>query len=98
MSSTARSQKIAAGSSEGFAATAASYVSEREIAWSKIVGFDVTPRMPSSTTSRESSPESIRSRLMVSSQGLWPYSMSCSTAFGIFRLLGTCRGDLHARH
>ena len=49
-----------------------SYSLPAEIAFSKIVGFDVTPRIPSSVIIRVSSPPSSRERRMLSYQGLWP--------------------------
>jgi hypothetical protein len=42
------------------------------MAFSKMAGFEVTPRIPSAATQRRSSPERRRSRLMLSSQIDWP--------------------------
>src|SRR5437762_12535442 len=41
------------------------------MAFSKIVGFDVTPRMPCSSTSRRRPPRA-NARVRLSFQGLWP--------------------------
>src|SRR5436190_1767686 len=50
------------------------------MAFWKIVGFDVTPRMPSST-SRCSCPLFKYPRLRLSSQGLWPCCLHRSCSF-----------------
>ena len=46
------------------------------MAWSKIVGFDVRPVTESSATYFWSVPLSSRSRVMLSSQRLWPRAWS----------------------
>ena len=46
------------------------------MAWSKIVGFEVSPVMDSSSMYRASVPLSRRSRVMLSSQSVWPRSWS----------------------
>src|SRR5262249_498784 len=51
------------------------------MAWSKIVGFDVSPVTDSSSMYRLSVPLSSRSRVMLSSQRLWPRLWSNSVAF-----------------
>jgi hypothetical protein len=42
------------------------------MAWLKMVGLDVTPVTPSSSTMRRNSPLVIRPRRMLSYQTLWP--------------------------
>ena len=49
-----------------------SYSLPEEMAFSKIVGFEVTPRIPSSSIIRARSPPSSSERRMLSYQGLWP--------------------------
>ena len=49
------------------------------MAFSKIVGFEVTPLMPSSAIRRASLPESSSSRLMLSSQIDWPSARMASS-------------------
>ena len=49
-----------------------SYSLPAEIAFSKIVGLEVTPRIPSSSIIRARSPPSSSDRRMLSYQGLWP--------------------------
>ena len=49
------------------------------MAFSKIVGFEVTPLMPSSAIRRASLPESSSSRLMLSSQMDWPSARMASS-------------------
>jgi hypothetical protein len=51
------------------------------IAWSKIVGFEVSPVTDSSSMYRASVPPVRRERVMLSSQRLWPASCNCCVAF-----------------
>src|SRR5919199_1807611 len=56
----------------------ASYSGPCPIAFSKMVGLDVTPATRSFQASRRSSPEVTISREMVSSQTLWPWRARAS--------------------
>ena len=67
------------------------------MAFSKMVGFEVTPLMPSSAISRASVPESSSSRLMLSSQIDWPSSRMASSGLPM-RLWLPGRGRMHRTH
>src|SRR5256885_5451727 len=58
-----------------------SYSSLSTIAFSKMAGFAVTPRIPSSSTIRSSSPEWMSLRPMMSSHALCPNSLSLAAGF-----------------
>src|SRR5712671_7748655 len=58
-----------------------SYSSLSTIAFSKMAGFAVTPRIPSSSTIRNSSPEWMSLRPMRSSHALCPHSLSFAAGF-----------------
>src|SRR5215467_6018034 len=60
---------------------AASYAELSLMAWSKIVGFDVSPVTENSSLYCLSVPVSSRSRVMLSSQMLWPRLWSNCVAF-----------------
>ena len=74
MSSRASSKKSASPdlSLLSFSRIVASYAVLFLMAWSKIVGFEVSPVTESSVTYRWSVPLFSRSRVMLSSQMLWP--------------------------
>ena len=67
------------------------------MAFSKIVGFEVTPLMPSSAIRRASLPESSSSRLMLSSQIDWPSSWMASSGLPML-WLSLVEGRLHRTH
>src|SRR6266542_5279633 len=54
------------------------------MAWSKMVGFEVSPVTASSSTYRRRVPVVRSSRVMLSSQMLWPASCSFCVAFTVF--------------
>src|SRR5438132_6327861 len=58
------------------------------MAFSKMAGFAVTPRMPSSSLMRLSSPDLISLRPIRSSHALWPNSLSLAAGFVMDLLLG----------
>src|SRR5829696_3384983 len=90
MSSIASWRKISVGSSSLFSSSpsCSSYHSPVASAFWKIVGFEVTPTMASSSISRASSPVSSISRDTESIQGLTPASYSsCSRDVAILHLL-----------
>src|SRR5262245_63185285 len=62
---------------------AASYAELFLMAWSKIVGFDVSPVTENSSLYCLSVPLSRRSRVMLSSQMLWPRLWSNCVAFNV---------------
>src|SRR5579884_1492438 len=96
MSSSASSKKISAVSSvfSRHARSCSSYASPCEIAFWKIVGFEVTPVTASSSIIRFSSPLSTSWRESVSNQTDCPCSVSpCRRDFAILHLLFH-RGDL----
>src|SRR5213082_2042264 len=58
-----------------------SYSSVSTMAFSKMAGFAVTPRIPSSSTIRSSSPEWMSLRPILSSHALCPSSLSLAALF-----------------
>src|SRR5512141_1240844 len=58
------------------------------MAFSKMEGFAVTPRIPSSFTMRNSSPEWISLRPITSSQALCPSSFNLAAGFILLSSLG----------
>src|SRR4051794_20518094 len=67
------------------------------MAFSKMVGFEVTPLMPSSAIRRASVPESSSSRLMLSSQIDWPSARMASS--GLPMSCGSLvEGRVHGTH
>ena len=67
------------------------------MAFSKIVGLEVTPPMPSSAIRRASVPVSSSSRLMLSSQIDWPSARMASSGLPM-RWLSLVEGRLHRTH
>ncbi len=67
------------------------------MAFSKMVGFEVTPLMPSSAIRRASVPESSSSRLMLSSQIDWPSARMASSGLPMSVWLPG-RGRVHRTH
>jgi hypothetical protein len=64
------------------------------MAWSKMVGFEVSPVTPSSSIYRASVPRSNSSRVMLSSHRLWPRDWIClvgSIASGLLQAPGRSR-------
>ena len=67
------------------------------MAFSKIVGLEVTPLMPSSAISCASLPVSSSSRLMLSSQIDWPSARMASSGLPM-RMAPWSRVGLHRTH
>ena len=67
--------------------SSSSYSSDSTIAFSKIAGLAVTPRMPSSRVKRSSSPDWMSLRPIRSSHGLWPTSFSIWEGFIVYPLV-----------
>src|SRR5215471_17192834 len=83
MSSSANSKKSASPDLPclNFSVIDASYAALFLMSWSKIVGFEVSPVTENSSMYRLSVPLVRRSRVMLSSQRLWPKSCSFCVGF-----------------
>src|SRR5688500_4095717 len=71
-----------------------SYAAPAPMAFSKIVGFDVTPTMPCSSTRAWRPPPRTRWRVRLSYQGLWPSSRRRAIGLVVMAASGSAAGSV----